>query len=63
LVEYLQERENPQEFRARSPNKKILERAEVVVTPHKEKHLTEPAPFQFKTDERLKALIRSSERL
>lgn len=36
-------------------DKKILEHV-AVVTPKKEKHhITEPAPFNFKTDERLKS--------
>ena len=42
-------------FKAIPLDKKIFEQGSII-TPRKDKHVTEAAPFNFKTDERLKSL-------
>ena len=52
LVEYVSNKENPVQFKARALDHKMFEHDPS--TPHKPKHVIETTPFVFKTDERLK---------
>lgn len=56
----MQEIDHPHDFKARNLNKKILDRP-ADATPFKEKQLTEPAPFQFMTDERQKLQVKTED--